>query len=94
MRLSEAGDGVRSDANKGTPMKEWFSLDPESGRAWRSSPARPWISPAPVADTPQAFAGQQAGGHHSGGGEEPLCGRAAPAPRSAPRVSVPHSRAG
>ena len=48
--LIGAGDGVRFDANKGTPMKEWFSLDPESGRAWRSSPARPWISPAPVAD--------------------------------------------
>ncbi len=32
--LVEAGDGVRFDANKGTPMKEWLSLDPESGRAW------------------------------------------------------------
>src|SRR5437879_3600921 len=28
------GEGVRFDANKGTPMKEWFSLDPESGTAW------------------------------------------------------------
>ncbi|MGP8000232.1 MAG: hypothetical protein ACLPKI_23380 [Streptosporangiaceae bacterium] len=28
------GDGVRFDANKGTPMKEWFSLDPESGLPW------------------------------------------------------------
>ena len=28
------GDGVRFDANKGTPMKEWFSLDPESPLAW------------------------------------------------------------
>jgi hypothetical protein len=28
------GDGVRFDANKGTPMKEWFSLDPQSPRAW------------------------------------------------------------
>jgi hypothetical protein len=28
------GDGVRFDANKGTPMKEWFSLDPDSGRDW------------------------------------------------------------
>jgi len=29
-----AGEGVRFDANKGTPMKEWFSLDPESGLPW------------------------------------------------------------
>ena len=28
------GVGVRFDANKGTPMKEWFSLDPESELAW------------------------------------------------------------
>ena len=28
------GHGVRFDANKGTPMKEWFSLDSESGLAW------------------------------------------------------------
>lgn len=28
------GDGIRFDANKGTPMKEWFSLDPESDRSW------------------------------------------------------------
>jgi hypothetical protein len=32
--LVEAGDGVRFDANKGTPMREWFSLDPESGLPW------------------------------------------------------------
>ena len=32
--LVRAGDGVHFDANKGTPMKEWFSLDPESGLAW------------------------------------------------------------
>jgi hypothetical protein len=32
--LVAAGDGVRFDANKGTPMREWFSLDPESGLAW------------------------------------------------------------
>ncbi len=25
---------MRFDANKGTPMKEWFSLDPESPLAW------------------------------------------------------------
>ena len=32
--LVAAGHGTRFDANKGTPMKEWFSLDPESGLAW------------------------------------------------------------
>ena len=32
--LVAARDGVRFDANKGTPMKEWLSLDPESGLAW------------------------------------------------------------
>jgi hypothetical protein len=32
--LVSGGDGVRFDANKGTPMKEWFSLDPESELAW------------------------------------------------------------
>jgi len=34
--LVAAGEGVRFDANKGTPMKEWLSLDPESGLVWRS----------------------------------------------------------
>ncbi len=28
------GDGVRFDANRGIPMKEWLSLDPESRLAW------------------------------------------------------------
>ena len=28
--LVVAGEGVRFDANKGTPMKVWLSLDPES----------------------------------------------------------------
>jgi hypothetical protein len=32
--LVGGGDGAHFDANKGTPMKEWFSLDPESGLAW------------------------------------------------------------
>jgi hypothetical protein len=32
--LIGAGDGVRFDANKGTPMREWLSLDPESGLPW------------------------------------------------------------
>ena len=45
-----AGNGDRFDANKGTPMREWFSLDPGSDQPWlplarealsfaRSSPA-------------------------------------------------------
>jgi hypothetical protein len=32
--LVASGDGIRFDANKGTPMKEWLSLDPESGLPW------------------------------------------------------------
>ena len=32
--LVDDGHGIRFDANKGTPMKEWFSLDPESELAW------------------------------------------------------------
>jgi hypothetical protein len=32
--LVAADEGVRFDANKGTPMREWFSLDPESGLPW------------------------------------------------------------
>jgi hypothetical protein len=32
--LIGAGEGVRFDANKGTPMKEWFSLDPQSRLPW------------------------------------------------------------
>jgi hypothetical protein len=32
--LVAADHGVRFDANKGTPMKEWFCLDPEARLAW------------------------------------------------------------
>jgi hypothetical protein len=32
--LIAAGEGVRFDANKGTPMREWLSLDPDSARPW------------------------------------------------------------
>jgi hypothetical protein len=32
--LAGAGEGVRFDANKGTPMREWLSLDPESALPW------------------------------------------------------------
>lgn len=33
--LVSAGEGARFDANKGTPMKEWLALDPESDLDWR-----------------------------------------------------------
>jgi hypothetical protein len=32
--LVGAGEGARFDANKGTPMKEWLSLGPDSGLDW------------------------------------------------------------
>lgn len=32
--LAGAGAGVHFDANKGIPMKEWLSLDPESDLDW------------------------------------------------------------
>ena len=32
--LIAAGEGVHFDANKGTPMREWLSLDPDSARPW------------------------------------------------------------
>ena len=32
--LVAAGHGERFHASKGTPMKEWFSLDPRAGLAW------------------------------------------------------------
>jgi hypothetical protein len=32
--LVAAGDGVRFDANKGTPMKEWLSLAPDAAPDW------------------------------------------------------------
>ena len=32
--LVGGGHGGRFDANKGTPMREWFSLDPGSALAW------------------------------------------------------------
>ncbi len=32
--LIAGGDGAAFDANKGTPMREWFSLDPQSGLDW------------------------------------------------------------
>jgi hypothetical protein len=35
--LITAGEGIAFDANKGTPMREWFSLDPGSGLDWLSA---------------------------------------------------------
>ena len=32
--LTAAGEGERFDANKGTPMREWLSLDPASQLSW------------------------------------------------------------
>lgn len=32
--LVAAREGIRFDANKGTPMKEWLALDPASTLAW------------------------------------------------------------
>ena len=32
--LVAAGDGVRFDANKGTPMREWLALDADSELPW------------------------------------------------------------
>ncbi len=32
--LVAGSHGERFDANKGTPMKEWFSLDPEAALPW------------------------------------------------------------
>ncbi|KDN16139.1 hypothetical protein [Amycolatopsis rifamycinica] len=32
--LVEGGHGVRFDANKGTPMKEWLALDAGSPQPW------------------------------------------------------------
>jgi hypothetical protein len=32
--LVAAGEGVRFDANKGTPMKEWFALAADSELSW------------------------------------------------------------
>jgi hypothetical protein len=34
--LVAAGEGIRFDANKGTPMKEWLSLDVASPLPWHS----------------------------------------------------------
>ncbi|MDF2265262.1 hypothetical protein P2Q00_07390 [Streptomyces coacervatus] len=53
--LVDAEEGDHFDANKGTPMKEWFSLSPESALDW-----------SPLAREALAFVGGQHKG--SGGG--------------------------
>ena len=47
--LVDGGHGVWFDANKGTPMREWLSLDPDSDHAW-----------LPLANEALAFAGGRA----------------------------------
>jgi hypothetical protein len=44
--LVRAGHGIRFDANKGTPMREWLNLDPEADQDW-----------LPLAQEALAFAG-------------------------------------
>ncbi len=41
-------DGLRFDANKGTPMNEWLTLDPASGRDWAAlaREALAYVAPA------------------------------------------------
>ena len=34
--LIRSGNGIAFDANKGIPMREWLSLDPDSGLNWLS----------------------------------------------------------
>ena len=34
--LIRSGNGIAFDANKGTPMREWLSLDPDSDLNWLS----------------------------------------------------------
>jgi hypothetical protein len=44
--LVAAGQGVPFDANKGTPMKEWLSLDPEADRDDRDRSDPAWLTVA------------------------------------------------
>jgi hypothetical protein len=46
--LVESGDGVRFDANKGKPMKEWLNLDPDSSVDWEplAREALAFVTPA------------------------------------------------
>ena len=52
--LVQAGHGTRFDANKGTPMREWFAASPDCPLSWRD-----------LADEALAFARQT---HAAAGG--------------------------
>ncbi len=54
--LIAAGEGIRFDANKGTPMKEWLSLDAASALPWRPLAVEAWNSSAGPADEPRGRA--------------------------------------
>jgi hypothetical protein len=56
--LVAAGEGIRFDANKGTPMREWLCLAPESRLEW----------PA-LADEALDFAGRTPGSRRAGAAE-------------------------
>ena len=61
--LVAAGDGVRFDGNKGVPMKEWFSVDPDGQLSWRQLAHEALVFVAPKFEAPScaAFVG---GGPH------------------------------
>jgi hypothetical protein len=46
--LVDSGDGVRFDANKGKPMKEWLRLDADSTVDWErlAREALAFVAPA------------------------------------------------
>jgi TfoX/Sxy family transcriptional regulator of competence genes len=46
--LVESGDGVRFDANKGKPMKEWLTLDADSTLEWESLAREALVFVAPA----------------------------------------------
>jgi hypothetical protein len=48
--LIESGHRRAFDANKGTPMREWFSLGPESPLQWLPLARVHWTSPEVAAD--------------------------------------------
>lgn len=49
--LVDGDEGVRFDANKGIPMREWLALDPESGVDWvpLAEEAMEFVRPRPKA---------------------------------------------